>query len=90
VCVCVCVGGGGQCGIDLWCVCLPSRPATTTGLFLSVHLFSIPDTSSTQSTKTTSAPQSGAAGGRMNYGFGGGEPTVGRESATVGEGGKNE
>lgn len=51
-----------QCGTDLWCICLRSRPATTTGLFLSAHLFCGPDISSTQHTKTTSAPRGRGAG----------------------------
>lgn len=69
-----------QCGTDLLCVCLPSRPATTTGLFLSAHLFSSPDISSTQRTKTTSAPQRGAAGGENELRLWE-EQTGGRESA---------
>ena len=72
VCVCVCVCATVQCGMDLWLVCLPSRRATTTGLFLSAHLFSSPDISSTHHTKTTSAPQSRAAGGENELGALGG------------------
>lgn len=44
-------------------------PPTTTALFLCVHLFGTPDISSTQRTKTTSAPQRQAAGGEIELGL---------------------